>query len=125
VIIRFIKKLCKFLYDDIRTDIITLKKIAKGKAKLQTGGEKLTLDLYFEALKEYWWVFMLIILAFVCGIFFSSQHYQDKCNTLILEEYIPQIEKYENKEEHIFQNNETFINFNILNPNETKTNHLH
>jgi len=88
-----IKRFILFLYNDLRTDLITLRAMLQGKAKLQCNPKELTLDIYFKYLKESWWIFLLIILAFVCGAFFSSQHYQDKCNEFIQENFIPPLEK--------------------------------
>ncbi len=83
-----IKKIIK----SIKSDFETLNNILQGKAKLQTD-EKFTPKLYFQALKEYSWVFWLLALAFVVGVFFSSQYYQQQCNDYINENYIPKIEE--------------------------------
>lgn len=73
----------KFIIDDIKKDIQTVKDIKEGKAKLISWKE---LD-FAGALKTYWPWFILLIAAFCAGLFFGSilahNHYveiiKDKC----------------------------------------------
>lgn len=75
----------KFLIDDIKKDIQTIKDIKAGKAKLISWKE---MD-FAGALKTYWPWFILLIAAFCAGLFFGSilahNHYVE-----LIEEKCPQ-----------------------------------
>jgi len=83
----------KLIYEDIKNDLSVLKAMFQGKAKLKFNPKDITFDIWLDSMKTYWWVFMLIALAFVCGILMSSQYYESKCNEFIQEKYIPLLEQ--------------------------------
>lgn len=90
--IKALKSAVKFIYNDIKTDIATLKEISK---KVQKGESIITdrmkkefttgWDKFF---KENWLLFLLLGLAFAVGWFFAAKHYQNICNTYIFENFI-------------------------------------
>lgn len=89
-----IKDFFVFIIDDFKSDIRTIKTI---KAKLETGEIKnpITLRNVWKfileipyIIAENWLFFMMLILAFTCGYFVASQHYQDECNKIILTDYM-------------------------------------
>ena len=78
-----IKSVILFIYNDIKGDIICIKEIVKGTYKPKyTLKEFLTFDKSF--IKESWLFFLIIILAFCVGYFFSARVYSNMCNEIIM-----------------------------------------
>ncbi len=87
---KLLRELILFIIDDFKKDVQFLQKLFKGELKIDK--EKLdykSFDLKLF-LKEYWSWYLLIILAFFTGFFYSAMHYQAECNLYIQEEVIPQ-----------------------------------
>lgn len=116
----FLIRFFKFIFLDIVNDWKFIFRVASGKEKVELkekfrGFNK---ELYFEALKEYYWVFLLLALAFFCGMFFSAQHWQDTCNKFILDTILPNCTQYSKAYLNPYQNiitnqNLSFINISI------------
>ncbi len=85
----WIKKLVVFFVDDIKQDYKTLQEISNGTYKPPHSWKDMIRIDPAKILKECWVWFLIIILAFLCGMFFSAQHWQDECNTYIQEEILP------------------------------------
>lgn len=81
-----LKKLIKFLINDIKTDIQAIKEIITGK-----GGKRLNeiqdglkqLDWVDDVIKPYWTIFLIIILAFFCGYIVSGAKYNAEMSNYI------------------------------------------
>ena len=84
----------KFLYNDLKGDILFFKKIItnpsmKPKLKLEE-----LFDDFDITLKENWLWFLIIILAFLSGLFVSGKYYQNECNNFIYNNYLLNISQY-------------------------------
>lgn len=77
------KSIFLFLYNDIKEDIKCLREILKGTYKPNyTIKEFFTFDKSF--IRESWLFFLIIILAFCAGYFFSAVVYSNECNEIIM-----------------------------------------
>jgi len=82
-ILIILKNVILFIYNDIKGDIICIKEIVKGTYKPKyTLKEFLTFDKTF--IKDSWLFFLIIILAFCVGYFFSARIYSNVCNEIIM-----------------------------------------
>jgi len=88
--------LFKFLLDDIKGDIRTLKKIGSGEVKSEVviSNFKKAFKLFPLILKTFWIFYVLIVLAFTIGWSLSAQHYNNVCQEIIAEEILPQVNNY-------------------------------
>ena len=84
--IRLIMGFIKFIYNDFKTDFITLTHIIQGKYKCKYTLKEM-LD-FRNVLQQNWLFFLIIVLAFCVGFFFASQYYQQQCNEFIVENYL-------------------------------------
>jgi len=86
-----IKGIIRFVIDDFKRDLTFIGGLFEGNIKLKINKNKLKELLDLEGfIKTNWLMFFLVAFAFVCGIFYGSQYYQDKCNLFIQEEVLPQ-----------------------------------
>jgi hypothetical protein len=86
---KFLLKFFQFIYNDIKSDIKTIKGLASGKInareKLNVFFTRCKNELSFsQILKEYYPLFIVIILAFCCGWFIAAKYYEVTCNNLII-----------------------------------------
>ena len=86
-----LKKLMRWLIDDIKKDISTFKNIINGKARLPRG----TFNIG-KVLKESWYWYLIIIAAFLCGYFIASMYLQNDCIEYIETEVVPNCEDWQN-----------------------------
>jgi len=95
-------KAIKFIIVDTYLDLKFLWNVIIGKKKLvsyqmkQEWEKSDKKDLFKDVFKTYWWVYLLLIAAFLAGIFISSQYYQGKCNQFIYDNYIEEYEVFNN-----------------------------
>ena len=74
----------KWLINDVKEDLKTVKEILKGDYKGKyTTKQFFTID-WKELLSRYWLLFLIIVLAFFVGYFFATQRMQDACNQFII-----------------------------------------
>lgn len=92
---KIIRDLFRFLKDGLKNDYETIKIICNGEYKPQYT-KKEVLSSIPNALKEYKLFFLVVVLAFFCGVFMSSQYWQNECNSFINEEIVPQCSSYDN-----------------------------
>ena len=76
-------KLLKFLWDDTKETFSTLWAIITGKAKLKHDRKELFKIDWLDMLKTYWPFFIVVILAFCMGYYYSAKVYEDACNKII------------------------------------------
>lgn len=93
------KTFFKFLIEDFKKDIETIKAMCDGKAKLKVNPRELfKWDINF--FKENWLMFLLIILAFLSGYLLGG--------VIVHNQYVPIIENLTNP-------TYDFINYSLLN----------
>jgi len=78
-----VKRLIRFLWDDLKSDIKFLKDVGSGKKNLDFS--KLDWGVDWKAT---FMLFLFIMLSFCVGWFLASQYYQSECNLFILENYL-------------------------------------
>ena len=82
--------LVKFILDDLKKDIITIKKLCSGEIPLANPRVKEILvyltkpKSYIEILASNWLFFLIIFLAFCSGFVVASQKFEAICNDYIL-----------------------------------------
>lgn len=79
------KGLIRWIIDDFISDFEFVANVLKGKQELEFKYTwKEVIDIR-PAIKKNWIFILLIILAFFAGYFYSAQHYQDVCNSIIID----------------------------------------
>lgn len=86
----------KFLYNDLKSDIVFIKDVIKGRYDstyfLERIGEIARNICTGGFWKRNWPFFLLIILAFLMGHLRGAWHYQDVCNQYILDTFLNETE---------------------------------
>jgi hypothetical protein len=91
-LIEQLKAIKKFIIDDFKSDLNFIGWVIEGKFRPKINKDKVKELFDLEAfVKENWLMFFVIAFAFVCGLFYGSQYYQDKCNIYIQEHILPEV----------------------------------
>ena len=85
-----IKAFFSFIINDFKTDYEFVRDVFNGKRKIDLKKTDFKQFSITKMLKDCWTWYLIIVLAFFCGAFVSSQYFQDSCNTFIQEEILPQ-----------------------------------
>ena len=81
--LNLMKSIFLFIYNDIKSDIKCIRELLNGSYKPKyTLKEFFTFDKKF--IQESWVFFLIIILAFCVGYFFSARVYSNVCNEIIM-----------------------------------------
>lgn len=88
-----IKKIWRFIVDDTKEDIETIKRIKREgrllpEAKAKALKEEWKRDGWKGFLKTAWIVWLAMSLLFVMGWAFSAKYHQIECNNFVYENYI-------------------------------------
>ena len=75
------KQVLRFLWNDLKKDLKTIKAIFKGEARLNFPEHIVWGDMF----KENWLFFLILLLAFCSGWFVASQYYAHKSAMIIQE----------------------------------------
>lgn len=79
-----------FFYEDTKSDFKFIKDVLTGKKTLTAKFDKQDLSELKDwkgIIKDHWFFFLIVVMAFFCGMFFAANQYQDKCNIYILETF--------------------------------------
>jgi hypothetical protein len=95
------KKIIKFIIDDIKSDIVFIKDFCngeyKGKLKKVNNFELMKKgDFWLSVLKEYWLFFILCIGFFLAGIFIGSIMAYNDYERQLITEILPNCYLYQN-----------------------------
>ena len=78
--------LIKFLYNDLKTDIIFVKEYLEGKRQIKFTEEQIAeLKDWRGILKENWLFFIIVASAFCAGYFFATVHLNNACADVVRE----------------------------------------
>jgi hypothetical protein len=81
----------KFIYEDLKEDILTLWKIITVKGYLQRGTDRIAEGLkmfnLYEFLTTLWPVIIIIAAFFFAGWYLAAVHYQSVCNQHIYDTF--------------------------------------
>ena len=95
------RRLLKFLINDLKEDFKILKLLLTGKydgERFQKNMKK-AMNLWPQILKTFWIFYIIIILAFFVGWSLSAKYYHAKCVNIINTEIIPQANGFVQKEQ--------------------------
>lgn len=74
----------KWLINDLKQDIKTVKEIVKGEYKSKYTLKQLVTVDWKDLLTKYWLFFIILVLAFAAGYYFATNRLQDACNQFII-----------------------------------------
>jgi len=86
-------KLFKFLWNDLKTDILFLISLIKGEAKInektklivkEFQKEKAKGNLMTDFLKDNWFWILFAVLTFCIGLWLGSLYFENKCNSVLV-----------------------------------------
>jgi hypothetical protein len=82
-----LRKVARFIKDDINKDIEVIKEVGSGKYR-----SKYTLKQFLDIRwmvgnGGVWLLFLVLLLAFCSGYWFASQRYQEACNEFIVDNF--------------------------------------
>ena len=90
----FLFDFIKFLYNDIKTDIIFILELLYGERKIKINKEQLEeLKDWRGILKENWLLFILVIAAFCAGYFFATVILNNACAAAV-EQWVIETDLY-------------------------------
>ena len=82
--VKFFKDLISFIKEDIKTDILFLRRVWRGEERVEGRMRGIFKDFDFKCLlKSYWPFFLLLILSFCCGYLVASQRYEYICAVIV------------------------------------------
>jgi len=74
----------RFIIDDLKNDLETLKAMVQGKAQLKFAPQTLISELP-QILRDNWLFFFVLALAFASGWFVAGKYYQGLANQAVID----------------------------------------